>query len=237
MNGKLLKSLIPSKYKRAIKEHLGVPSLHWSLQNLKKKGFKPDFVVDIGAYEGLWTLALFEIFPQAKVLMVEAQACKEPHLESIRFKYPQADYAINLLSSCDSVEKFFFANETASHVTDSPDAKASVMQALTLDTLLLQKRLAFPDFIKVDVQGHEKEVLMGAKNSLAHATVCLLEISLLSIDGHEPLLAEMIHFMDTKGFQAYDISQFIRRPFDKSLYQIDIFFAKKDSFLTNESRW
>ena len=48
----IIKSLLPFTFKRSVKDHLGVPSLHWSLQNLKKKGFYPKVVIDIGAYEG-----------------------------------------------------------------------------------------------------------------------------------------------------------------------------------------
>ena len=80
---------------RAVKEKLGVTSLHWSLQNLKKKNFNPASVLDIGAYEGYWTVALREVFPNLKVFMVEAQKSKMPFLEKIRVKYPK-----NLLYNC-----------------------------------------------------------------------------------------------------------------------------------------
>ena len=81
------------------------------------------------------------------------------------------------------------------------------------------------------------EVLKGAEKSLKHATVCLLEISLINLGDDVPLLAEVIAFMDDKGFQAYDISQFIRRPFDKALYQVDMFFVKKDAALIADKTW
>ena len=91
--------------------------------------------------------------------------------------------------------------------------------------------------MKLDVQGHELEVLNGATKSLAHAEICLLEVSLLNLGDNNPLLAEMISFMDVNHFQAYDISQFMRRPFDNTLYQLDLFFVKKDSALVASKRW
>ena len=87
------------------------------------------------------------------------------------------------------------------------------------------------------MQGHELEVLKGAEKSLAHGEVCLLEISLLDLGESQPLLAEMINYMDAKNFQAYDISQFMRRPFDKVLFQIDMFFVKNNSSLIHSERW
>jgi hypothetical protein len=43
--------------------------------------------------------------------------------------------------------------------------------------------------------------------------------------------------MDANNFQAYDISGLMMRPYDKALYQIDMFFVKKDSPLVNVKRW
>jgi len=235
----LIKKLLPFKYKRSVKEQLGVPSLHWSLQNLKRKNFYPATVLDIGAYEGLWTLDLLEVFPAARVMMVEAQTNKESFLKVIKEKYPQTEYAISLLSSEEGAIKTFEENETASHVVNGahPGAQYRQLKTRRLDDLLEAKQFPLPDLLKLDVQGHEMEVLKGAEKSLNHATICLLEISLLNLGDNVPLMAEMMAFMNDKGFQAYDISQFIRRPFDKALYQVDMFFVKKDSALVADKVW
>ena len=220
-------------------EQLGVPSLHWSLQNLKRKNFYPATVLDIGAYEGLWTLDLLEVFPDARVMMVEAQTNKESFLKGVKQKYPHIDYAISLLSSEEGAIKTFEENETASHVVNGahPGAQYRQLKTRRLDDLLEAKQFPLPDLLKLDVQGHEMEVLKGAEKALNHATICLLEISLLNLGDNVPLMAEMMAFMNDKGFQAYDISQFIRRPFDKALYQVDMFFVKKDSALVADKVW
>ena len=234
-----IKKVLPYKYKRSVKEKLGVPSLHWSLQNLKKKNFNPETVLDIGAYEGYWTIDLLEVFPSSKVLMVEAQKNKTPFLEKIKIQYPNTDYAISLLSSRDGDEKYFCEDETASHVSTTPilDNSGVILKTQTLDSLLKDKHFALPDFIKLDVQGHEIEVLKGAEIAIQHAEVCLLEVSLFDFGDATPLLLEVLNFMDTLGFRAYDISQFMRRPLDKALFQLDMFFVKKNSFLTADKSW
>jgi len=235
----IIKKLLPFKYKRSVKENLGVPSLHWSLQNLKKKKFNPRSVLDIGAYEGYWTLDLLEVFPAAQVLMVEAQENKKPFLDKVKHNYPGTDYSVTLLSSVDGEEKYFCENETASSITLSPAAGLSTktLRTRTLDSLLQEKQFPLPDLMKLDVQGHELEVLKGATVALAHAEICLLEVTLIDFGEGNPLLLEMINYMDNNGFQAYDISQFIRRPYDKALFQIDMFFIKKNSSMIAEKRW
>jgi len=234
-----IKKILPFKYKRSIKEKLGVPSLHWSLQNLKRKNVEPAVIIDVGAYEGLWTLDVLEVFPFAKIMMVEAQKTKEPFLKAIKEKQQNVEYAISLLSSDNVSIKTFAENETASHIVNNEESGGiyKKIQTQTLDTLLESKQFPLPDFLKLDVQGHEMQVLKGAERSLAHSTVCLLEISFLNLGDDFPLFADMISFMDKKDFQAYDISQFMRRPFDKALYQADIFFVNKNSSLVSEKRW
>jgi len=236
---KIIKKLLPFKYKRSVKEGLGVPCLHWSLQNLKKKKFNPVSVLDIGAYEGYWTLDMLEVFPSARVLMVEAQDNKKSFLEKVKQKCPGTDYSITLLSSVDGEEKYFCENETASSITLAPVAgfNTRTIPTRTLDSLLQEKQFPLPDFMKLDVQGHELEVLKGATAALGHAEICLLEITLIDFGEGNPLLLEMINYMDNNGFQAYDISQFIRRPYDQALYQVDMFFIKKNSPMIAEKRW
>ena len=111
------------------------------------------------------------------------------------------------------------------------------MHSITLDTLLKNKKFSDPDFLKLDVQGHEMEVLKGAENSLTHVELCMLEISLLNIGDGQPLLKEMVLFMDDKGFQVYDICQLMRRPFEKALFQMDVLFIQKNSGIIAETSW
>jgi FkbM family methyltransferase len=231
-----LKKLIPFSYKRDIKEQLGVPSFHWSLQNIKRLGFTPSFVVDIGAYEGYWTRDFLEVFPDTKILMLEAQSSKAPKLQSVCNEFSNTQYHIALLSPEDGKEFSFFESETASHVTADVSLGTKKINGESLDMILERKGLPFPEFLKLDVQGFELEVLKGGAKSLAHAEFSLLEVSLLDLDS-TPLILELMNYMDSKGFQAYDICQFMRRPYDRALYQIDLLFIRKTSKLIAERRW
>lgn len=237
---KLIKQLLPFKLKRKIKDNLGVPSLHWSLRNLKACGFDPGFTVDIGAYVGEWTEQFLEIFPGKKVLMIEAQKSKKPFLEEVSQKHEGINFLNDLLSAADGKLVSFFENETASHVEVSKENKPDGNKnytSKTLDTVIEKNNYPWPDFMKLDVQGYELEVLKGAEKCMKNCQVCLLEVTFLDLYSGDPLILEVLNFMDNKGFQAYDISQLMRRPFDKALYQADVFFVKKNSILVKDKIW
>lgn len=229
------KRLLPYKFKRKFKDHLGVPSLHWSLLNLKRIGFNPEFVVDIGAYHGEWTSSFLEVFPNTTVLMIEAQRSKEMHLHKICHLNPKCRYQIELLSSEKGKSIAFYENETASHVVNYDEDNTVRIDSDTIDCVM-EKEMLYPDFIKLDVQGHELEILKGGETTLKNAEFCLLEVSLLELSG-EPSFATVIDFMDQRGFQAYDICQFMRRPFDHALYQVDLLFINKRSDFIKNRRW
>src|SRR5262245_25155525 len=62
---------------------LSFPSIEGALQCLRLRGFRPRFVVDVGAYHGEWTLTFKKLFPDTRVLMVEAQEQKLAVLQSV----------------------------------------------------------------------------------------------------------------------------------------------------------
>src|SRR4051812_30251976 len=64
-------------------QHFQVPSMEWSLSNMKRLGFRPQHIVDIGAYHGNWTRMAKSIFAEAHVHMIEAQPTKEETLKKV----------------------------------------------------------------------------------------------------------------------------------------------------------
>lgn len=232
----LLKWILSEKTKRSIKEKLGVPTLHHTLVLLKGRGYYPQFVIDGGAYEGNWTQDLLEVFPNTRVLMLEAQAAKLPHLKKIIEQNYNVQFHQGVLSAQEGKRVIFKENETASHVEGVVEGGEGGVSSETLDGIIIRRGLGFPDFIKLDVQGYELEVLKGAAESMVHAEFCLLEVSLLNI-GNEPLVIEVINYMDQRGFQSYDICQLMRRPYDQALYQIDLLFIRKNSRFIKDKRW
>lgn len=235
----LLKSFIPALFKNKLKEKLGVPSQEYSLKSLKKLGYQPKLVLDIGAYEGNWATSFSTIFPEAKILMLEGQKSKKDILQQKSVANKQLEFRIALLGSAEQ-EVEFNIYETASSVLKEDNetgAKVEIRTLTTLDQLTINTPFAQPDFIKIDTQGYELEILKGAEKTMQHAQFILLEVSLIDIYKGCPMVAEVMAFMQAKGFVLYDIYSLMRRPFDKALYQSDFLFVKESSPFRADKRW
>ncbi|MHB8206935.1 FkbM family methyltransferase [Mucilaginibacter sp.] len=239
---RLARFILPEQKIWAFKNKQNIPSMEWSLLNIKRLGFSPEFAIDVGAFEGEWTSMFKKIFPSAKILMIEGQVEKDDTLKKIAGSLPDIHYYIGLLGSESGKEVFFYVNSTVSSVLyeyKPNDFKKEPRRLETLDEVLLKNKyqLERPDFIKLDVQGYELEVLKGAVASLKNVQFVLCEVSLLEINAGTPLIADVIAFMDSAGFITYDICSFIRRPLDRALWQTDLLFIRKSHSLIQHKYW
>jgi FkbM family methyltransferase len=224
-----------------IKNKHNVPSMEWSLMNIKKLGFEPRMVIDVGAFNGEWTEMFKNIFPSSKVLMIEGQASKKDDLSRVSAKFPGTKFQIALLGSEKNKEVTFHVNATVSSVLEeykSNSFKTETRRLELLDDIFKeQNEPELPNFIKLDVQGYELEILKGSSKILESVEFILCEVSLIEINKNCPLLGDVVKFMDDIGFVCYDICSFIRRPLDRALWQTDILFIKKGHILGQNKHW
>ncbi|MBI3461669.1 MAG: FkbM family methyltransferase [Planctomycetes bacterium] len=209
------------------------PSILGSLVCLRSWGFRPKLAVDVGAYHGDWTRLFKQVFPESAVVMVEAQEQKRPILESVCQSFPgDVSYQMALLARQEGTPVRFVEMETGSSVFEeaSPYPRHVVEKtARTLDGLLAEAA-ARVDFLKLDVQGYELEVLAGAPQSLKSAKAVLMEASLLGANAGCPLIFDVMKFMDAAGFRLADFCSQIRRR-DGALWQTDLLFVRADAGL------
>ena len=241
---RLMPQSLRNSLKRWLERRYQVPSIEWSLLHLRDLGFSPRSIIDVGAFQGEWSLMAHRLFPSSSILMLEAQQRLGPHLEAVAQSCgPKVACRIALLGAEEREGVVFHEYEsapTASSVLQdgigSPSREV-FCRMRTLDGLLRETGMPQPDFIKLDVQGYELEVLKGAAQSLAATQAVLMEVSLIELYRDSPLLPEVIVFMRERGFRPYDICSLLRRPLDQALCQVDMIFLKADSFLFRKKEW
>lgn len=211
------------------------------LNELKKKGFNPKTILDIGANKGSWTESVKSIFSDSNFFMFEAD---EKHYNSLnKLKNSKVDFEICLLSSNkeDNV-KFYTLKD---NIGDGLNTGASIFKEKTkiyqddnnilikemtthmLDDIVKIKNIKNIDFIKLDVQGSELLVLEGGKETLNQAEFCLLEVHMQLWNNNAPLVHDIVEYMKKNNFILYDICSLAR--VDGFLINSDFLFKKNNN--------
>jgi FkbM family methyltransferase len=243
---KLAGKLVPPSLKQRLKEdlerYLHAPSMELSLKTLRHLGFQPSTIIDVGAYIGEWSLLANKIFPEASILMIEAQESKSPALGEIARAHPgRIRHRIALIGP-EARENVAFrecdAAPTGSSVLPCREAltfREAQRRMETLDSVLSDAGISTPDLLKLDVQGYELEVLKGAAKAFAAMPVILMEVSTIELYEGAPLIHEVITFMRTHGYRLFDVPSLMRHRSADTLVQLDAIFVNDNSALVTKA--
>ena len=242
--GRLMPLRLRQRLKQNLLDQLEVPTNIWSLGNMRRLGFEPKMIIDIGAFKGEWSTMTRKVFPDAEILMLEAQEERIPDLDAAKkLLGGKIDYRISLLGA-EHREGVVFNKYPNAPTGNSvltgwkPGNKFQVKCTMrTVDAILEEAGKPTPDLIKLDVQGYELEVLKGASKAMKTAQAVLMEVSLIDMYENNPLLHDVTAFMHERGFIAYDICAIMRRPLDMALAQVDIIFVSKSSALIKNKEY
>lgn len=234
------KRLLPERLKRKIKLACGAPDTEACMAAMKQRGFNPRVAIDVGAYSGEWTLSFRHLFPKARVLMVEPQPAQRERLQALAHVHSGVEFAPVLLGPAAATGVTFYQAETGSSVLRDPGnavAEPAALEMTTLDAVARGTPFERADFLKLDVQGYELEVLKGAEEVLRSVEAVMMEVNLIGVYEGAPLAHEAVAYMAARGFRVYDVCTFFRRPYDNALWQMDMIFVRAMSPLTASTRW
>lgn len=202
-------------------------------RRLSERGFRPDAIIDVGAYEGNWTKLALAVFGEVPSLMVEAQQGKKPILDAVVADHPKTGIALSALSETSGKELTFYEMSTGSSLRAEVSNAARTTTTVVTRTLDEVAHEHLPDaqrlFLKIDVQGAELDVLRGGAETLARCDLVQLELAMLQYNDGAPLLPEVVAFMNQRGFLPIEVSGFSRPR--EELVQIDMLFAREGSAL------
>jgi FkbM family methyltransferase len=228
--------LAPSEFDRFAYLYGFAPNMRFGLERLKHCGFHANSIIDVGAYQGKWSMMAKSIWPGSSLYMVEPNAAKEPECRAVA-ETLGAKLFEKLLGALDGQEVEFNVMASGSSIMSerSPLPRIVEKHKLTsLDSLIGQVK--GPALLKIDAQGYELEILKGARLILKDVEAVLLEISIIEINEGAPLLDDVLVFMKELGFVTYDILELHRRPLDGALNQVDVIFVRESSSLVSDKR-
>lgn len=117
-----------------------------------------------------------------------------------------------------------------SHVRAFPSSATvgkEEVRVVKLDSLLGQLLNPFEHaFLKIDVQGYEKNVLLGATETLKRTDAIELELSLIKLYEGGILMKEMVDYLATLGFRLASLDSIFYDNVTGELLQADGIFIK-----------
>jgi FkbM family methyltransferase len=177
------------------------------LYNLKKSGFEPKVIYDIGACVLHWTKVAKELWPNAEIILFDAY----PNAE---FLYKDYRYHIGCLSDeNDKIVKFYqndyepggnsyyreIGYDNGKHF---PEDRFTEMKTMTLDTVVEENGFPLPDFVKIDVQGAELDILNGGTNTIGNAKRLIVELQHTEYNEGAKLSNESLPIIESMGWRC-----------------------------------
>jgi FkbM family methyltransferase len=192
-----------------LKNNIKFPKDHVNyLYKLKENGFEPKIIYDIGCCVLHWTTIAQKIWPNAKIIVFDAFTCAE-------FLYKNHDYFLGVLSREDNKIVRFYQNDTnpggnsyykeIGHYSSNElfnESTSSLRYTHKLDTIVNTKNFPLPDLVKIDVQGSEKDVILGGLNTFKNTTHLIVELQHLQYNENAPLASETVPFIESLGFKC-----------------------------------
>jgi FkbM family methyltransferase len=168
-------------------------------------------ILDIGAHFGEFAKDIHRLYPNSYILMIEGNGKCEDKLEELPF-----DHCIALLSDTNK-EVDFFLNPNNLSGTGSSYYKENTehfenpiierIDTYTVDEVVESTDREF-DFVKLDTQGSELDILRGGKNTLKKAKYVLIECGTIEdriYNEGSPYIDEVIDFMKENNFSTYHV--------------------------------
>lgn len=184
------------------------------LRKMKNSGIEPKVIYDIGACVLHWTNRAKEVWPDAKIIPIEA-------MEEVEFLYQNAGFETyfagtalsdttgNTLDFYQNLEhpggnSFYKENPHLSPMADElfPEKSKITCTTYSLDDIIQNNKLPMPDLIKMDIQGSELSVLQGATEALKHCNHLILELQHQDYNMGAPKYKEVIAYLALLGYET-----------------------------------
>ena len=228
--------ILPPEWKRRLGVHLGKPDIRWVLLQLRRYGFSPAHVMDVGAFKGDWARICMEIYPSSQITCIEPQELAQGYLHRIAVENPKVRVIQALLGRRVKEDVPFQEVGSGSSVWSGGSTDRTRPMA-TIDTLVESGCCCAPELLKLDVQGYEMEVLEGFTKHFACCQVIQCEISLMPLVKGSPLMKEMVAYLHAREFVMFDVTDLFRSTSDGALWQMDAIFCRVDSPLRSRRVW
>jgi FkbM family methyltransferase len=201
-------------------------------EELRFQGYSPRTLLDVGAHLGTFTTSFLETFPDCDPTLIEPNPFCQEDLE----KLGHEKHAVAASSEAGRAELFLtkewlqstgssLYRENTLFFRDDVVIKHDVSKA-RIDDLFRGRHY---DFVKIDTQGSELDVLRGGETVLKNADYILVEISLVEYNIGGARAEATFAQLNAMGFTCAGVTDFHRLAGIKNgdLLQMDFLFERR----------
>lgn len=207
------------------------------VNKLKQNRMRFDTCYDIGACNGSWTRHIqTNVLPDSKFYLFEAN---QHYLSDLIIT--GHSFFINVLSNegrefvdfypgCDTGDSYY--KETTKWYDKQNAIK---LPCTTLDKLIEENKLPIPNFLKIDTQGSELDILSAAKSVLGKTELILCEMPIIEYNSGAPNISEYLDFFRDHDYIPVEVIEIHRS--EGIILQLDFAFmlrSAKNEFLGRE---
>lgn len=222
---KLLKSFV-RRYRKRRNLRLGLKSRDPFVIMRELMGGDTRTIFDVGAHVGLVATRFRELFPEATIHCFEpfpesfqalGQAVDtldriELHRVAVASTNGQAEFSVNENSATNSL----LASDDRAAVywrADTPRTVGTLsVPTVSADAFAAERSISRIDILKLDVQGGEYDVLLGARDLLDRQAVGLIYMELIVAPTYvgQHRMREYLELFDAVGYELFDLFNFGR---------------------------
>jgi FkbM family methyltransferase len=179
---------------------------------LRRIGYKPRVVYDVGAYNTSFANLVSEIFPDARVILFDAS--KELCDKMTGYEYyncclgdTTSELDFYELKDSDKVKSYYKPK-----TFKDGDDKVSKILVETLDSFATKNGLPFPDLVRIDCCGAERDIIAGGKLTLQLAKYLIVNLQNEELFMGAPLAITTGPIIKSLDYKVKDILDFYNTP-------------------------
>lgn len=205
------------------------------------KHHKINTIIDVGANSGQFATEVCDLGFKGNIVSFEPLSAAYALLEKkakAKKNWEAANIALGssnheaLINVANNLNSSSILPMKDTHKDAAPNIFFSGIEKIQVHTLdsiwdKYLKNFSANYYLKIDTQGYEKDVLLGAEKSLSKITGIQLEMSLTELYEGECLFDKMIQYLSEKGFMLHSVEPQFYNNKSGQLLQLDGIFYRK----------